>query len=297
MNADGAITYSAGTVVTSDYLPWARALSESFLEHNPGASFTVLVLDEPNPGQLRDTDRFQLARPEDVAIDPIAYRWMATIYDGFELSCALKPWLLRHLLGGGDADADAAIYLDSDILVCDSLAQIARRARDNGLVLSPHRLEPPPADGLQPDEDTFLRLGQFNGGFLAVGPGSDEFLDWWSERVAHDCVHHSDADPLRFVDQRWLDLTVNYFEVDVLRDRGANVAYWNLDSRHLEHGPEGYAVDGEPLQFMHFSGFAPGAPERLTKHPTRLDAERCPAVARICREYATALADAGLQPG
>jgi glycosyltransferase involved in cell wall biosynthesis len=292
MSADGGITYAAGTVVTSDYLPWARVLSESFLERNPGASFTVLVLDEPRPDQLRDTDRFQLASPQDVAIDPVAYRWMATIYDGFELSCALKPWLLRHLRD--DGDADAAIYLDSDILVCDSLAEIARRARDNGLVLSPHRLEPPPADGLQPDEDTFLRLGQFNGGFLAVGPNSDAFLDWWSQRVTHDCVHHSDSEPLRFVDQRWLDLTVNYFEVDVLRDRGANVAYWNLDSRHLEHGPDGYIVDGEPLQFMHFSGFAPGAPECLTEHPTRVEAERCPALARICREYATALVDAGL---
>ncbi|MGZ4250338.1 MAG: glycosyltransferase [Solirubrobacteraceae bacterium] len=292
MSAGGGITYAAGTVVTSDYLPWARVLSESFLEHNPLASFTVLVLDKPSPDQLRDTDGFQLASPQDVAIDPVAYRWMATIYDGFELSCALKPWLLRHLLG----DADAALYLDSDILVCGSLEHIADRAGHNGLVLSPHRLEPPPADGLQPDEDTFLRLGQFNGGFLAVGSDSGAFLDWWGQRVAHDCVHHSDADPLRFVDQRWLDLTVNYFEVDVLRDRGANVAYWNLDSRHLEHGPDGYTVDGKPLQFMHFSGFEPGAAERLTKHPTRVDAERFPALARICREYATALLDAGLQP-
>ena len=91
---------------------------------------------------------------------------MATIYDGFELSCALKPWLLRHLL----RDAGAALYLDSDILVCDSLEHIAGRASARGLVLSPHRLEPPPADGLAPDEDSFLRLGQFNGGFLAVGP-------------------------------------------------------------------------------------------------------------------------------
>ena len=56
-------SYAAGTVVTSDYLPWARVLSKSFLEHNPGAAFTVLVLDEPSPDQLRDTDRFQLVSP------------------------------------------------------------------------------------------------------------------------------------------------------------------------------------------------------------------------------------------
>jgi glycosyltransferase involved in cell wall biosynthesis len=293
--ADGARTpgsYAAGTVVTSDYLPWARVLSESFLEHNLGAAFTVLVLDEPRPDQLRDTDRFQLATPQDVEIDQVTYQWMATIYDGFELSCALKPWLLRHLL----RDADAAIYLDSDILVSSSLQTIASRASDNGLVLSPHRLEPPPADGLQPDEDTFLRLGQFNGGFLAVGQSAGAFLDWWGQRLVHDCVHHTDADPLRFVDQRWLDLTVNYFEVDVLRDRGANVAYWNLDTRALGHGPDGYTVDGEPLRFIHLSGFDPSEPGRLTKHPARVETNHSPALERICREYAAALLAAGVQP-
>ena len=109
-------------------------------------------------------------------------------------------------------------------------------------------------------------------------------------------MHHSDADPLRFVDQRWLDLTVNYFEVDVLRDRGANVAYWNLDTRALEHGPGGYTVDGEPLRFIHLSGFDPSDPGRLTKHPARVEAGHSPALAQICREYATALIDAGVQP-
>jgi glycosyltransferase involved in cell wall biosynthesis len=285
-------TYAAGTVVTSDYLPWARVVARSFADHNPGAPFTVLVLDDPKPDQLRDDDSFELVGPQDVAIDPVTYRWMATIYDGFELSCALKPWLLRHLL----CDAGAALYLDSDILVCGSLEHIARRAHDNGLVLSPHRLEPPPVDGLAPDEDSFLRLGQFNGGFLAVGPGGGAFLDWWGERLVHDCVHHGDADPLRFVDQRWLDLTVNYFEVDVLRDRGANVAYWNLDTRALEHGPEGYTVDGAPLRFVHLSGFDPREPGRLTKHPARVEANHSPALERICLEYAAALLDAGVQP-
>src|SRR5205807_9290236 len=119
-------------------------VSESFVRHNPAARFTVLVLDDPKPDQLREGDRFELIGPEDVGLAAAEYGWMATIYDGFELSCALKPWLLRFLL----KDADAALYLDSDILVCSSLADIARRASANGLVLSPHTLEPPPDDGL-----------------------------------------------------------------------------------------------------------------------------------------------------
>ena len=285
-------TYATGTVVTSDYLPWARVLSEfssstTLAPRSPSSSST-----SPAPTSCATPTASNWSARRIVAIDPVTYRWMATIYDGFELSCALKPWLLRHLLRG----AGAALYLDSDILVCDSLEHIAGRASARGLVLSPHRLEPPPADGLAPDEDAFLRLGQFNGGFLAVGPGGEAFLEWWGQRLVHDCVHHSDADPLRFVDQRWLDLTVNYFEVDVLRDRGTNVAYWNLDTRQLEHGPDGYTVDGEPLRFVHLSGFDPSDPGRLTKHPARVEAGHSPALSQICREYATALTDAGVQP-
>jgi hypothetical protein len=284
---------AAGTIVTSDYLPWARILSESFAAHNPDVRFVVLVLDDAGPDLLRASDRFELRLPAEIGLDSAEYRWMASIYDGFELCCALKPGLLRFLLN----EADAALYLDSDILVCASLADIARRAAETGLVLSPHVLEPPPSDGLIPDENTFLRVGQFNGGFIAVGHSGVSFLDWWGQRLSRECVDWSPANPLRFVDQRWLDLSLNYFHVDVLRDRGANVAYWNLGSRALTYGPQGYTVDGHPLRFMHFSGFDPRVPDILSKYlgePARVDTRRSPALARICVEYALRLREAGL---
>jgi hypothetical protein len=285
--------FAAGTVVTSDYLPWARVLATSFAAHHPAVRFVVAVLDEPEPSRIRADDPFELARPAEIGLAGAQYEWMRTIYDGFELSCAVKPWLLRHLLSG----ADAAVYLDSDILVCDSLAPIAKRAADDGVVLTPHTLSPLPDDGLLPSEDILLRLGQFNAGFVAVGHAGGEFLDWWGERLARECIAWSERRPLRFVDQRWLDLAVNYFPVHVLRDPGANVAYWNAGTRRLDHGPDGYRVDGRPLRFMHFSGFDPGRPEVLSRHagdPPRADAGRCPPLATLCADYAARLAEAGL---
>jgi hypothetical protein len=295
MSATGGITYAAGTVVTSDYLPWARVLADSFATHNPHARFVVAVLDEPDPSRLRSDDSFELVRADEIGLSGAEYAWMGAIYDGFELSCAVKPWLLRHLL----TLADAALYLDADIMICGSLAEIAEQATTAGLLLSPHTLEPLPLDGLLPDDDILLRSGQFNGGFVAVGQDGVAFLDWWRDRLARECLVGGAAQPERFVDQRFLDLALNYFPSAILRDRGANVAYWNLATRRLEIGLDGYTVDGGPLRFMHFSGFDPFTPHVLSKHagqPERVTIAGSPALTQLCHEYTQRLELAGLQP-
>ena len=50
---------------------------------------------------------------------------MAAIYDVMELSTAVKPWLLRHLLER--PGVDSVTYLDPDIQVFDSLDEIVER--------------------------------------------------------------------------------------------------------------------------------------------------------------------------
>lgn len=283
--------FAAGTVVTSDYLPWARVLAESFAEHHPGVRFVVAVLDEPDPTLLRDRDRFELLRAAQIGLDDHELGWMSAIYNGFELSCAVKPWLLRFLL----RHAEAALYLDSDILVTGSLEGVAERCRRNGVVLTPHMLAPPSVDRRNPSEDNFLRLGQFNAGFLGAGRAGIPFLDWWGDRLRRECADWSEHEPRRFVDQRWLDLTVNYFPVDILREPGANVAYWNVEDRPLKDGLDGVTAAGQPLLFLHFSGFEPSRPDVFSKHASL---EAPPALRRLCHEYATRLAQAGLgEPG
>ena len=286
--------YAAGAVITSDYLPWARVTASSFAAHNPGVRFVVLVADEPSPMQLRDHEPFELARLADVGLDGPEGDWMRLIYDGLELSCALKPWLLRLLL----ADAQAALYLDADLFVCGSLSEVAALARRESVVLSPHSLQPRTSPGL-PDDDHLLRIGQFNGGFVAVGQGGREFVDWWASRLARGCTGWDAAAPLRFLDQRWLDLVVNYFPCAIDRDPGANVARWNLFQRRLELAGDSYTADGRPLRFVHFSGFDPGDPTTLSRlqrpHPS-IDIERSPALARLVGDYVEQLLLAGWAP-
>ena len=152
---------------------------------------------------------------------------MAASYDVMELSTAVKPWLLRHLLERPEVEAVA--YLDPDIQVFASLEEIERRAQRHDVVLTPHFTAPLPRDGRKPSEEDILDAGSYNLGFIALGAGTTahELLDWWSERLENDCLN--DPSNGHFVDQRWIDLAPGLWPgIDVLRETTYNIAYWNL---------------------------------------------------------------------
>jgi hypothetical protein len=143
-------------------------------------------------------------------------------------------------------------------------------------------------------EDVILDVGIFNLGFVAVGPSGVPALAWWADRLARECV----IDPTRgrFVDQRWVDLFMGYFNPAVLRDAGMNVAWWNLATRDVTESGRDYLVDGVPLRFFHFSGYDPRTPWLVSRHQgplPRVTMTERPALQRITGEYAAALAEEG----
>lgn len=278
------------TIIAKNYVAHARVLARSFNSVHPDGNCTVLVVDDFE-GFLDPADEpFELIGLEQIGL-PDA-EGMAAGYDVTEFSTAVKPWLLRHLL---DRDGVEAItYLDPDILVVDSLAEVDRLAVENGIVLTPHFTSPLPRDDHRPSEEDILIAGTYNLGFISLGAGeaADELLDWWSERLENDCV----IDPAGglFVDQRWIDLVPGIWPgVHVLRDSGFNVAYWNLPTRTLEVAGDDYSVDGQPLRFFHFSGFDPLRPTTLSKHQDRIEVAEDPVLTRICAEYAELLLEEG----
>ena len=278
------------TVVARNYLPQARVLARSFRDHHPDGQVVVLVLDAPGDG-LRDDEPFDLVVPEDLfpPDEQRELRRMTTIYNVMELATALKPFLLRHLVV--ERGEPSVTYLDPDIEVFAPLDDIAAAAQAHGIVLTPHRLTPLPADRWQPDERTFIVSGAYNLGFVAVGAGGVPFLEWWGERCRRDCVH--DVPDGLFVDQRWVDLATAYFPPHVLRDPGLNAAYWNLDERPIEAAPGGaHTAGGVPLRFLHYSGYDPDAAHQLTKYhdgrPRVLLSEH-PALRDLCAAYGARL--------
>lgn len=280
------------TIVAKNYLAAARVLGESLREHHPEVGFHVLVVDEADGCFDPADEPFDVVSPDDIGLPD--FERMAGIYTVLELSTAVKPWLLAHLLER--SDDGRVMYLDPDIRLYGRIDDVFDAIGEHGLVLTPHNTAPIPRDGLKPAEEDILIAGSYNLGFIGLGRGefADFLLDWWSERLENDCV----ADPGngRFVDQRWIDLVPGLAEnYLLLRDPGFNLAYWNLATRSVTKDEQGggYTVNGVPLRLFHFSGFDPKRPHALSKYQDRIRLPDEPALAELCAGYAEALWAAG----
>lgn len=275
----------ACTIVARNYLAQAKVLAASFEKHHPNHRFVVLIID----GDYAEFDAtgMETLTPS-MVMDETVFGEMATSYTVIELATAVKPFLLAHLLKSDEV----AMYLDPDIEVFTPLTDIAGLARQHGIVLTPHTLDPMPRDGLYPDEYKILRAGVFNLGFIAVGHSATEFLAWWQERLRTHCIIAPDAG--LFVDQKWVELVPCYWDHFVLRDRGANVAYWNAHERELSVVDGAFTAGGEPLRFFHFSGFDPHQPDRVSTHvPERARVSMYEPMNRLFASYGARLLENG----
>jgi glycosyltransferase involved in cell wall biosynthesis len=270
------------TIIAKNYVAQARVLARSFAEHHPGGRCHVLVIDDFDGYLDPGAEPFTIVTPEQIGCRE--FQEMALRYDILELSTAVKPWLLRHLLREG---APAITYMDPDIRIYSSLERLHELACAHGVVLIPHNTEPLPDDGKRPNQIDILLAGVYNLGYvsLATGEETDKLLGWWQQRLLNDCR----VDPLNgyFVDQRWFDLAPGLVsDHAIVREPQYNTAYWNIYGRQLDYDSERYTVDGRPLAFFHFSGFDPRLPDVLSRHQSRVALNGDPALTRICSEYA-----------
>ncbi len=282
------------TIVARNYLPAARVLASSFLSQHPLGEVDVLVVDDLDGTVDAADELFTLVRPAELDLDPDEYLRMAMLYDVTELCTAVKPWLLRLLL---DRGADVVLYVDPDIEIFGSLDPLVDAAREAGIAIVPHAEAPIPLDRREPSEQTILLSGVYNLGFAGVSSAARPFLAWWEERLARGCFRKIEDG--HFVDQRFVDLVPGAFEPAIVRDPAYNVAYWNLHSRAVARGADGYEVNGRPLAFFHYSGYSPKRPHILfsyhhddDKGPRVLLSEH-PVVEELCRGYLEKLAAAG----
>jgi hypothetical protein len=278
------------TIVSPNYLAYARVLGDSLARHAPQADFRVLVVNRPTE-QVRAAvaeAALEVTYAEDLRLPD--FEQLAYKYDLVELNTALKPSFLKALFAQG---YDQVIYLDPDICLFDAPAPILQALDQHEIVLIPHALAPA-MDGLRPSDIDFLRTGTFNLGFVGLRRGDESLrlLDWWEDR----CLAYGFNDPGFgiFVDQKWMDLAPAYFNsVHILKHRGCNVAYWNLHERTVQAGPQGYAVNGEPLVFFHFSGVNASAPGVLSRHQNRHALSKGSPLAEMVSRYCEQLLAAG----
>lgn len=256
---------AAFTSFSFSYVNRARVLAQSVKRHHPDWSLTAVIVDRPPPGFTFDP----AAEPFDRVLsadEVIAERGPAWLYchNVIEACTAVKGPVLCRLLS---EDVDGVVYLDPDIAVFAELEPVVAALRDASITLTPHQVEPNVgARAIRDNELTSLRLGAYNLGFLAVraDPTGRAFAEWWAGRLAEMC-YDEPAEGL-FVDQKWCDLIPCLFErVAILRDRGLNVASWNLSRRRVAFDAAGEpTVDGVPLRFFHFTKLGP-AGEAMTR--------------------------------
>src|SRR4026207_672510 len=128
----------ACTIIARNYLADARVLTDSFFAHHPGGTFTVLIIDDEARELAPEEPRIEWLRLSDLGIPRTEIHRLAGIYDVTELATAVSPRLLLRLL---DEGRDSVVYLDPDILICHSLAEVGSLAGRHDIVLTPHTLE------------------------------------------------------------------------------------------------------------------------------------------------------------
>jgi glycosyltransferase involved in cell wall biosynthesis len=278
------------TIVSANYLAYARALMRSVREHHPDAARYVFLADEPIDA-AHDDALFQLVPARAIGVpnyDHLAFR-----YSILEFNTALKPIALRWLLG--EHARAPIVYLDPDIVVLSPLVAALDQMNAGALaVLTPH-LDHPLNDGKHPDETTFLRVGIYNLGFIAVGPHASRraLVDWWSDRLEFGAF--VDLEAGTFTDQKWIDLVPGLFpDVQILRNPGYNLAYWNLAVRPVTTASDGSLLaGGEPVAFVHFSGADLGRPGDFSKYQNRFDAASIGALGSVYEKYLESLRTEG----
>ncbi len=273
---------AACTIVSLNYLHFARTLFASFHRIHPDYEFHVLIVDHPRSGYTPSSESFHVHWVEDLGISDFAS--IAFKYDILELNTNVKPTFLLSLFKSG---VDEVIYFDPDVYLFGSVDFLYAELSSHPIIVTPHGLSPAGEDELFLEQQ-FLSLGVFNLGFVAIDncPEGKSFLSWWEERCLG--LAYAEARTGLYVDQKWVTLAQCFFPgLFILRNCGCNVAYWNLYERKIAKVRGRYLVnDTEPLVFYHFSGFSLNNPTVISdKLKSKLLLESRPDLLEIYSQY------------
>lgn len=279
----------ACTIVSPNYLAYARTLSASYLAQHPGHRFFVLIVADLPVSEKKffEIDEFTPVMLAEIGLEDVRREGMK--YDILELNTNVKPTFMKHLLRA--FHLDTLVYLDPDIFVYGPLSPVFEALNAGAsAIVTPH-MTTPVDDGKLPGEQEMLYNGSYNLGFFAVRQcnQSRDLLDWWERRCLD--LGFSEGRTGLFVDQKWINLAPGLFDrVAILRHAGCNVAFWNLHERVLSESAEGYLVNAAArLCFFHFSGIVVDDPAMLSKNTNRFTLADRPDLTKLFAEYKAAV--------
>ena len=267
------------TIITRNYLSYARTLAETLYQHNPDYQLYVLCI-EPIEGAFNpQQEPFHCLTLEDLSdIDTIGK--MCFYYTSFELCNGLRGFLHEYMFN--KTSYNNWLYLDADIAVYASLEPIFTQIEKTSILLIPHSQSPTLQDYVELYEVNHIVEGVYNSGFLGLNrtQTTQKFIAWFKDRLikyAFDDRSYGIPRAL-FGDQPWLNLAPLYFDTRLFKSAGANLAHWNLYRSHLTRDQKGISVNHDPLLFIHFSGFEIDNPEQVSKYSPIYNQENTPSI-------------------
>ena len=254
------------TIANFNYFDKALVMFESFSRFNLEFDKYWLIYDIWEIPQLErekffDRHSIHLISIKEIGIVFEDFEDRFFRYNPTEMATSVKPNALKFLV---ESTKSETFYIDPDIYFLDKLPNYEQALLKNVGVLTPHFFELIPRDAQGINSANVFQAGIYNLGFIGVGLGSLEFLEWWSIQTKHDC--YMQKIPGLFTDQKWFDFAIVNYDFEIEKNLGMNVAYWNLHERNLNLREDKYYIEEFPLVFFHFSGFNIENPHLLSKH-------------------------------
>ncbi len=160
------------------------------------------------------------------------------------LSSSLPLYILKH-----NPELELIAYLDSDLYFYSSPAVIFEEIGDKSIYIVRHNY----SKELAYLED---RSGIYNVSLVVIK--NDQYgiacLNWWRERCLEWC--YSRLEDGKFGDQMYLDdWPFRFTGVRVAKNKGVNLAPWNLNKYLIKNVDGKIYVDEDRLVFYHFHSF------------------------------------------
>lgn len=236
------------TSICTNYAHKARTLAKSVKDNIADAKFYVCLTEREIPQSMEYEYFDKVILSKDMwngNFDRFIYKHAIV-----EASTAVKGQFFRYLLET-NPDEDEFVYLDPDCFVYDDFSDLRNKLKTRPIILCPHLLQPGNIDM----ELSSTAHGVYNLGFLAVNHSEEaaSFINWWADRLYLFC--YDDIQRGIFTDQKWIDLAPCFFDVEVFKHRGYDFATWSLLDCGMTYENGKYYVKGDPLNFIHFSGY------------------------------------------
>ena len=161
---DGMAETAFFTIVSKNYLAYARVLCKSILKFHPDANIYVLLVDRLNGEFDPKKEPYQLVMLDELENIPNREHLFFK-YNVLELNTAVKPYFFDYLIE--KLGYKKIVYFDPDIVVFQPLSDLLGLLDQHGMILTPHIMRPY-NDDRKPSEIDINLSGIYNLGFLAI---------------------------------------------------------------------------------------------------------------------------------